>query len=87
MKASSWTVPPCRFLLYVIIVFTIMEGIREVVHRVLRRCKALVREAYIATSNERNTHGSFVPERRHPFCSSSSDVHQVVFRCTGDVQI
>ena len=31
--------------------------------------------------------GGFVPERRHPFRSSSSDVHQVVFRCNGDVQI
>ena len=74
-------------MFYHIIVFTIMEGIREVVHRVLRRCKALVNAAYIATSHERNEHGSFVPERRHPFRSSSSDVHQVVFRCNGDVQI
>ena len=56
-------------------------------HRVLRRGKALVKEAYNATSNERNEHGSFVPERRHPFRSSSSDVHQVVLRCNGDVQI
>ena len=75
------------FLFYSIIAFTIMEGIREVVRRALRRGKALVREAYIAASNERNEHGSFVPERRHPFRSSSSDVHQVVFRCNGDVQI
>ena len=72
---------------YSIIVFTIMEGIREVVRRALRRGKACVREAHIASSNERNEHGSFVPERRHPFRSSSSDVHQVVFRCNGDVQI
>ena len=27
-----------------------------------------------------------MPERRQPFRSSSSDVHQVVFRCNGDVQ-
>ena len=85
-KASSWTVPPCRFLFYYIIVFTFLEGIHEVVRRVLRRGKALVREAYIAAGNEHNEHGSFVPERRHPFRSSSSDVHQVVFRCNGDVQ-
>ena len=74
------------FLCYVIIVIRIMEGMREVVHRVLRRGKALAKEACITTSNERNEHGSFVPERRHPFRSSSSDVHQVVFRCNGDVQ-
>ena len=78
--------PPCRFLFYTIIVFTILEGIREVVRRVLRRGKALVREAYIAASNEHNEHGGFVPERRHPFRGSSSDVHQVVLRCNGDVQ-
>ena len=85
-KASSWTVPPCRFFFYVILVFTVLEGARETVRRVLRRGKALVREAYIAASNEHNEHGSFVPERRQPFRSSSSDVHQVVFRCNGDVQ-
>ena len=80
----------CRlvaFLFYRIIEFTILEGIHEVVRRVLRRGKALVRGAYIAASNEHNEHGSFVPERRHPFRGSSSDVHQVVFRCNGDVQI
>ena len=85
-KATSWTVPPCRFLFYCILVFIIFEGPREVVRRVLRRGKALVSKAYIAVSNEHNEHGSFVPERRQPFRSSSSDVHQVVFRCNGDVQ-
>ena len=64
-----------------------MEGTREVVRRVLRRDTALVRETHTAASNERNEHDSFVPERRHPFRSSSSDVHQVVLRCNGDVQI
>ncbi len=85
-KATSWTVPPCRFLFYCILVFIIFEGPREVVRRVLRRGKALVSKAYIAFSNEHNEHGAFVPERRQPFRSSSSDVHQVVFRCNGDVQ-
>ena len=75
------------FLFYYIIVFTFLEGIHEVVRRVLRRGKALVKEAYIAAGNEHNEHGSFVPERRHPFRSSSSDVHQVVFRCNGDAQM
>ena len=46
----------------------------------------LVREAYIADRNEHNEHGSFVPERRHPFCGSTSDVRQSIFRCNGDVQ-
>ena len=86
-KASSWTVPPCRFLFYYIIVFTFLEGIHEMVRRVLRRGGALVSEAYIAAGSEHSEHGSFVPERRHPFRSSSSDVRQVVFRSNGDVQI
>ena len=52
----------------------------------LRRGKAIVSRPYIASTNERNEYGSFVPQREHPFRSSSSDVHQVVFRCNGDVQ-
>ena len=40
----------------------------------------------MAATNDRNEYGSVVPERRHPFRSSTSDVHQVVFRCNGDVQ-
>ena len=60
-KASSWTVPPCRFLFYHIIPFTVLEGICERVRRALRRGKALVREAFIAAGNEHNEHGSFVP--------------------------
>jgi len=86
VKVSSWAVPPCRFNFYGIISFVVKEGPREVVRRVLRRGKALVPRADISMTNERNEHGSFVPERRHPFRSSSSDVHQVVFRCNGDVQ-
>ena len=74
-------------LFYAILSFVVQEGPREIVRRVLRRGKALVCQAYIAMSNDRNELGSFVPERRHPFRSSSSDVHQVVFRCNGDVQI
>ena len=74
------------FFFYCILVFTVVEGAREVARRVLRRGKALVRKAYIAESNEHNEHGSFAPERRQPFRSSSSDAHQVVFRCNGDVQ-
>ena len=66
--------------------FTIFEGPREVVRRVLRRGKALVSKSYVAVSNEHNEHGNFVPGRRQPFRNSSSDVHQVVFRCNGDVQ-
>ena len=85
-KASSWIVPPCRFFFFVILIFKVFEGSREVTRRVLRRGKKLVSKAYIAATNDRNEHGSFVPERRHPFRSSSSDVHQVVFRCNGDVQ-
>ena len=85
-KVSSWTVPPCRFFFYTILSFIVHEGPREIVRRILRRGKALVSQAYIAMTNEHNEHGSFVPERRHPFRSSSSDVHQVVFRCNGDVQ-
>ena len=57
-----------------------------VVRRVIRRGKALVSKAYIAVCNEHNEHGSFVPERRQPFRSSSSDVRKVVFRCNGDLQ-
>ena len=66
--------------------FAVLEWARDMVRRVLRRGKALVSKAYIAVSNEHNEHGSFVPERRQPFRSSSSDVHQAVFRCNGDVQ-
>ena len=85
-KASSWTGPICQFFFYSILVFNVLEGAREVVRRILWRGKALVSKAYIAASNEHNEHGSFVPERRQPFRISSSDVHQVVFRCNGDVQ-
>lgn len=42
-------------------------------------------KAYIAWSNERNEHGGFVPERTQPFRSSSSDLHQSIFRCNGDL--
>ena len=85
-KAASWIVPPCRFNFFVILVFTIIEGTKEIVRRVLRRGKALVTKAYIAWTNERNEHGAFVPERTHPFRSSSSDVHQSIFRSKGDLQ-
>ena len=78
--------PPCRFLFDCIIIFTVKERARELVRRVLQRGKALIHKAYIAVSNERNKHGSFIHERRHPFRSSSSHVHQVVSRCNGDVQ-
>ena len=85
-KATPWTVPPCRFHFYCIHVFIIFEGPREVVRHVLRCGKALVSKAYIAMSNEHNKHGSFVRERRQPFRNLSSDVHQVVFLCNGNVQ-
>jgi len=86
-KASSWVVPPCRFLFFVVLVFTIWEGAREVVWRVLRSGKKLVSKAHVADTNDRNEYGSFVPERRHPFRSSTSDVHQAVFRCNGGLQV
>ena len=85
-KASSWTVPPCRLLLYCILVFTVLELTRELVLRALRRSKALVSKAYIAIRNKHNKHEHFAPESRQAFRSSSSDVHQVVFYCNGDVQ-
>ena len=85
-KAASWIVPPCRFQFFVILVFIVIEGTKEVVRRVLRRGKALVEKAYIAWTNERNEHGGFVPERTHPFRSSSSDMHQSIFRSNGDAQ-
>ena len=69
-KAAAWIVPPCRFQFFVILVFTIIEGTKEIIRRVLRRGKALVTKAYIAWTNERNEHGAFVPERTHPFRSS-----------------
>ena len=50
------------------------------IRHVLPHGKALVSKAYLATANERNEYGSFVLERTHPFRSSSSDVHQSVFR-------
>ena len=53
----------------------------------LRRSKKLVSKAHVAATNDRNEYGSVVPERRHPFRSSTSDVHQAVFRCNGDVQV
>ena len=86
-KVTSWIVPPCRFHFFAILVFTVLEGTREVIRHVLRRGKALVSKAYVASTNERNGCGSFVTERTHPFRSSSSDVHQSVFRCNGDVQL
>ena len=85
-KAKTWNVPPCRFQFFVVLVFAFLEGAREVVRNVLRRGKALVTCAYIACTNERNEYGSFVPERHHPLRSSTSDVHQAIFRCNGDVQ-
>ena len=78
--------PPCRFNFFVILVFTIIEGTKGIVRRVLRRGKALVTKAYVAWTNEQNEHGAFVPERTHPFRSSSSDVHQSIFRSNGDLQ-
>ena len=61
-KASSWIVPPCRFLFFVVLVFTIWEGAREVARRVLRRGKKMVPKAYVAATNDRNEYGSVVPE-------------------------
>ena len=85
-KASSWNVSPCRFQFFVILVFLVLEGTKEVVRRVLRRGKALVSKAYIALTNDRNEYGSFIPHRQRHLRSSTSDVHQVIFRCNGDVQ-
>ena len=60
-KASSWVVPPCRFLFFVILVLAIWEGAREVVRRALRRGKKLVSKAFVAATNDRNEYGSVVP--------------------------
>ena len=53
-KAASWIVPPCRLNFFVILIFTVIEGTKETIRRILRRGKALVTKAYIACTNERN---------------------------------
>ena len=51
----------------------VLGGVREVVRRILRRGEALLAKAYVASTNGRNEHGSFVLRRTHPSRSSSSD--------------
>ena len=54
--------------------------------RFLRRGKALVRSACIASTNEANEYGRAVPRRGQPFRSSSNDVTQAGTRSNADYQ-
>lgn len=79
-------VPACRFFFFHIVEVEVEENGRKVTKRFMRRGKQLVRNAHIATTNHRNEFGRAVPERTHPFTSSSSDLLQAALRCNADVQ-
>ena len=80
-------VPLCRFFFFTIYVFTaFVNGMLQVVKRLRRRGKRLVRKVFIAGTNDSNEYGRAMPVRTHPFRSSSTDVGIAATRCNFDFQ-
>ena len=71
--------PPCRFWFLHVVTFAIWDGAKEIVKRIRRRGKNIVKEPTICKTNEHNEYGLVEPERPQPFRSPSSDV-----MCNGD---
>ena len=69
------------------VVLKIVDGVKEVVRRIRRRGKELIRTAYVAGTNEHNEYGLVQVVREHPFRSASSDVGQAACRCNLDFRI
>jgi hypothetical protein len=86
INGTSCAVPPCRFWFFRTLVFRVMQGAKELTKRIRRRGKALVTRAFIACTNDRHEYGRVIPQRGHPFRSSSNDVAQTAARCNVDVQ-
>ena len=76
------SVPLCRFWFFRVIVFYVEDSVKKV----LRRGKALVPSAFIASTNEKNEYGRATPFRGQPFRSSTCDVLQCAIRCNADYQ-
>ena len=71
--------PPCRFWFLHVVSFVMWDGAKEVVKRIRRRSKRILKEPTICTTNEHNEYGLVEPERPQPFRPPSSDV-----MCNGD---
>lgn len=78
--------PPCRFWFFHIVELVLHSESRNRIKRIRRRGKKLVPEPAIASTDDHNEFGRFVPRRSHPFIGSTSDVGQVGFRCNLDFQ-
>ena len=76
---KSNAAPPCRFWFLHVVIFAIWEGAKEIVKRIRRRGKRIVKEPTICNTNEHNEYGLVEPERPQPFRSPTSDV-----MCNGD---
>lgn len=81
-KIKGDSVPLCRFWFFRLLLFHVEDGAKKI----LRRGKALVSPAFIASTNEKNEYGRAIPYRGQPFRSSTCDVLQSAVRCNADFQ-
>ena len=76
----------CRFLFYVVLVFTIIEEGIGRAKQAHRRGKGPIKKPYVASTNARNEVGRVQVERHTPFRGATSDVAQCAVRCNFDFQ-
>ena len=79
--------PPCRFWFIHMITFTVMNAGKEVVKRIRRRGKRIVKEPSICNTNEHNEYGLVDPERPQPFRAPFSDLMCNAERANVDFRI